>query len=71
VSLAPSIGNWALACRSHYWIREGEIRWSRRYSDAEIADNRERDRRRLDETIPDAAPTALAKLRRRLDRWRR
>ncbi|WP_432198898.1 DUF6527 family protein [Streptomyces sp. bgisy027] len=71
VSLAPSIGNWALPCRSHYWIREGEIRWSRRYSDTEIAANRERDRRRLDEASADAAPTPLARLRRRLDRWRR
>ncbi|SNX88443.1 hypothetical protein SAMN06272735_8893 [Streptomyces sp. TLI_55] len=70
VSLAPSIGNWALVCRSHYWIREGKIRWSRRYSDAEIADNRERDRRQLDEAIADSAPTPLARLRQRLDRWR-
>ncbi|MFI6012447.1 DUF6527 family protein [Streptomyces sp. NPDC051243] len=71
VSLAPSVGNWALPCRSHYWIREGEIHWSRRYSDTEIAANRERDRRRLDEASAAAAPTPLARLRRRLDRWRR
>ncbi|WP_346656932.1 DUF6527 family protein [Streptomyces sp. F001] len=47
VSLTPSIGNWALPCRSHYWIHDGRVRWSRRYSAAEIAQNRDRDRRLL------------------------
>jgi len=27
VSLTPSIGNWNFKCRSHYWIREGQIVW--------------------------------------------
>lgn len=26
-SLRPSIGNWQEACRSHYWIRAGQIIW--------------------------------------------
>ncbi|WP_443070717.1 DUF6527 family protein [Streptomyces sp. NBC_01601] len=47
VSLTPSIGNWSLSCRSHYWIRDGRVRWSRRYSAAEIDENRDRDRRLL------------------------
>ncbi|WP_069770972.1 DUF6527 family protein [Streptomyces sp. LUP30] len=71
VSLAPSIGNWALACQSHYWIRNGDIHWSRRYSAQEIAANCERDRGRLDEASADADRTSLARLRRRLNRWRR
>lgn len=25
VSLHPSIGNWGLACRSHYWIRQNRV----------------------------------------------
>lgn len=25
ISLFPSIGNWDYACRSHYWIRNGQI----------------------------------------------
>lgn len=27
VSLAPSIGNWGFACRSHYWIRKNRVQW--------------------------------------------
>ena len=25
ISLHPSIGNWSLDCRSHYWIRKNNI----------------------------------------------
>src|SRR5262245_59039589 len=27
-SLRPSIGNWQLPCKSHYWIDGGRIEWS-------------------------------------------
>ena len=37
VSLAPSIGNWSFACRSHYWIEDGKVRWARGFSGAEVA----------------------------------
>lgn len=37
VSLYPSIGNWSLACRSHYWIKNSEVVWARKWSDKEIA----------------------------------
>jgi len=43
VSLFPSVGNWALPCRSHYWIRCGEVRWAEDWSDWEIAEARLRD----------------------------
>lgn len=43
VSLRPSIGNWSLACQSHYWISENRVEWERSYSSAEIEANRERD----------------------------
>jgi hypothetical protein len=36
VSLYPSIGNWTLACESHYWIRENRIIWSRKWDTQEI-----------------------------------
>ena len=32
VSLWPSIGNWSLACQSHYWIERNQVRWARCYS---------------------------------------
>ncbi|GAA3832562.1 DUF6527 family protein [Sphaerisporangium flaviroseum] len=66
VSLSPSIGNWGLPCRSHYWIREGAVRWCRRFTAREIADNRERDRRDLQEHHADTAPGPIARLYRRL-----
>ncbi len=27
VSLSPSIGNWQLACKSHYWICRNRVKW--------------------------------------------
>lgn len=45
VSLDPSIGNWSFPCQSHYWIREDEVVWARRWSAREIKVARERERR--------------------------
>ena len=46
-TLNPSIGNWQEACRSHYWIRDGEIRWADRWSPEQISASRQdEDRRR-------------------------
>jgi len=33
VSLSPSIGSWNLACRSHYYITNNNIRWAFSWSD--------------------------------------
>jgi hypothetical protein len=68
VSLAPSVGNWALRCQSHYWIRRGKIHWSRRYSAEEIDENRYRDRLRLGIAEKQTRPGLLDRLRRR---WHR
>jgi len=35
-TLYPSIGNWQLPCRSHYWITEGEIEWSYQWTEEQI-----------------------------------
>jgi len=40
VSLYPSIGNWSLDCKSHYWIKNNEVIWADRWSDAEIKTGR-------------------------------
>src|SRR6266568_872058 len=29
ISLSPSIGNGALACNSHYWIRQNKVIWAK------------------------------------------
>ena len=71
VSLTPSIGNWALPCRSHYWIHHGRVQWSRSYSAAEIAQNRERDRHLLARNTVEHKPRPLTRLRRHLQSWRR
>jgi hypothetical protein len=36
ISVHPSIGNWNLACRSHYWISDGRVRWSYEWSRDQI-----------------------------------
>lgn len=66
ISVSPSIGNWALPCRSHYWIRAGKVTWSRRYTPAEIADNRKRDLRELAQETVVPGRTLVARWRRRL-----
>jgi len=37
-SLFPSIGNWQLDCKSHYWIINGKIEWAEQWSDKRIND---------------------------------
>ena len=44
VSLYPSIGNWQLACQSHYWVERNRVRWARRLSRLEIKVGRILDR---------------------------
>lgn len=45
ISLDPSIGNWNFPCRSHYWIKRNQVKWARQWSEAQIHENRQRDRR--------------------------
>ena len=47
ISLYPSIGNWSLACQSHYWIYRNEVRWARRLSMFEVKTGRAIDRIRM------------------------
>lgn len=35
-TLYPSIGNWQLPCKSHYWIINGEILWSVQWTEEQI-----------------------------------
>lgn len=47
-SLFPSIGNWQLPCKSHYWIKNGKILWANSWTAEQIAAGRhnEEERRR-------------------------
>jgi hypothetical protein len=44
ISLNPSVGNWSLPCRSHYWVERNVARWAGDISDEKIAALREDDR---------------------------
>ena len=45
VSLDPSVGNWSLPCRAHYFIDRGTVTWAGDMSNAAIEFGRSRDRR--------------------------
>lgn len=47
VSLRPSVGNWGMACRSHYCITNNKIIPARKFSKREIEAVRARDGRDL------------------------
>lgn len=73
VSLHPSIGRWQLPCKSHYWIRDNKVVWSRPFSEEEMAAVLEQDTRDLHEyyegrTKPKRARRSVARLWRWLTR---
>jgi hypothetical protein len=35
-TLYPSIGNWQIPCRSHYWIKDGSVKWSYQWTEQQI-----------------------------------
>lgn len=43
VSLSPSIGNWTLACRSHYVIKRGRVIEAGPWTDKQVEAERHRD----------------------------
>lgn len=44
VSLSPSIGNWNFSCRSHYFIRHGQVIEASTWDDEQIKSNRRKDK---------------------------
>lgn len=63
-SLTPSIGNFGMACKSHYWIRAGRVVWSGAMTSAQIAAAQARDKRDLELLVRGGrvppSPAALA-----------
>src|SRR5579883_882825 len=51
VSLSPSIGNWSLPCRSHYWIERNRVVWAKRWSQKKIDSARIKDAKDLSERL--------------------
>lgn len=62
ISLSPSIGNHDFPCNSHYFIKDGRVRWSYRMDLEEIEAGRTYDRKLKAEYL---RPT----LTRRISRW--
>lgn len=48
-TLDPSVGNWHLPCKSHYWITQGRVVWARRWGQMEIEAGRRREAARARE----------------------
>lgn len=44
ISLNPSIGNWSFPCQSHYFIKQNQIKYARKWRRDEIQENQENDR---------------------------
>ena len=44
ISLYPSIGNWSLDCKSHYWITNNKIEWAPKWGVEKIKLNNNEDR---------------------------
>lgn len=45
-SLFPSIGNWQLPCKSHYWIKHGKIIWASPWTPEQVAAGRRNEEER-------------------------
>lgn len=58
ISLRPSIGNWSFPCQSHYWLRDGHVDWSARWSERKISENRKRDTSAKQHFYGEAASTS-------------
>lgn len=67
-TLSPSIGNWNLPCRSHYWIREGKIVPARSWSNADVekAAARERQLRQTKSAKAVVQPSIWTRVRKAL-----
>lgn len=60
VSLDPSIGNWTLPCRAHYFITGGRVIWEGNMSQAAIDRSRARDQARKKRYYTERADEGLA-----------
>ena len=68
-TLHPSIGNWQIPCKSHYWIEDGEIIWSHAWSDEQIEKGRKDDQKKLEEYFRQKEPIIQKALWRKILDW--
>lgn len=55
ISLSPSVGNSGLPCKSHYWIKQGKVKWLPPMTSAQSAFAFERDGWVLGQEVPNAS----------------
>lgn len=60
ISLDPSVGNWSLPCRSHYFIRQNKASWAGDWSDEQVAAGRDWDRKNKDRYFGESGKPAKA-----------
>lgn len=52
-TLSPSIGNWQIPCKSHYWIECGKIEWSYQWSEEQIEEGYKDEKSRREKYLID------------------
>lgn len=68
-TLEPSIGNWQIPCKSHYWIDNGQIRWSDLWTDEEIEAGRNKEKVSLELYFQEKANFKKASFWKRVKKW--
>jgi hypothetical protein len=68
VSLYPSIGNWHLPCKSHYWIKDNRFVWASELSSDEISDTRKIENLEVDSYF-DKQESLFLRLKRFITVW--
>lgn len=71
-TLRPSVGNWQLPCRSHYFITAGDVVWADPWTTDEIAEGRHREESRRAAYYESREPQVhilFARLRQRIAKW--
>lgn len=68
-SLYPSVGNWQIPCRSHYWITDGEIQWSYQWSEKMIKAGRRKDKAKLEKHLRQKARAQSKSFWKRIQHW--
>lgn len=68
ISLSPSIGNWELPCKSHYFIRRNQVVWAGKWGAGRIARGAHEDRQAVVQQ-PDSRQKTLPTLWSRFHSW--
>ena len=65
ISLYPSVGNYGLPCKSHYFVRNNGVEWARTMSQGEIDAEKERDgllrKKQFQRTLSDESSIGFGK----------